>query len=310
MRTDVKVGIICAFAIVLCVVIYFVARNNAKRPPTPEAPGQSSLLASRTDPTLPEPGIPVASAPGSGVGGGLIGLPSTMTPAPSSLGIPTPGMGPTLATSGAGTPTVTGPMFGAPMTFTPPPGASTPAALTSGLPTTGTPTPAHSTMVITSLPGLTGTPSLALPASPTTYKIQQGDMLYPISKKYNVTVDAIKAANPGIDSSHLKINAVIKIPAPVAVATPHTATPGAITPATPTTPHVATPATPRTAVAASTSIKPGTTYTVKKGDTLMTIAKAAYGSKTDGWKKIFRANLGELTDPDDVPVGTKIVIPQ
>jgi LysM repeat protein len=162
------------------------------------------------------------------------------------------------------------------------------------LPTSGLP-PMESTTTVTGLPGGTATPSLAPPSAATTHKIQQGDMLSTIARKYNVSVKALQNANPGIDPTHLRINSIIKIPAstPVAAA-----------------PRATTPASGRTVVTASTTIKPGTTYKVKKGDTLTTIAKAAYGSGHEGVRKIFQANRGELTDPNVVPVGTEIVIPR
>jgi nucleoid-associated protein YgaU len=49
---------------------------------------------------------------------------------------------------------------------------------------------------------------------------------------------------------------------------------------------------------------------VKKGDTLASIARAAYGSSgNSGWQKIFHANRAEINDPDIVPVGTELKIP-
>ena len=324
MRTDVKVGLICAFAIVLCVVIYFVARGNNPKKPTVADSGTrgSTLLTTRNNSgTLPDPtAIPaVASAPSSAVGGGLIGLPSTVTPAPSGFGSAptpgpeatlasptTPGMGPTLATSGAGTTGIGTSGFATPASAIP--ASGTPATLSpsSILPSgpTRSATPSRSTMEVSALPGTTGTPSLTVPTGATTYKIKQGDTPNSIARKFNVTTSALEAANPGLEPTRLKIDAVIKIPASTAVA----AHPSAATPATPRT-TAAAPSAPRPAVAAAT-IKPGSTYKVKKGDTLITIAKAAYGTTSGGWQKIFRANRTELTDPDIVPVGTQIVIPQ
>ena len=50
------------------------------------------------------------------------------------------------------------------------------------------------------------------------------------------------------------------------------------------------------------------TYTVKKGDTLYSLAKRYYG---DGklWPRIFDANRDKLKDASVVPVGTVLVIP-
>lgn len=183
-----------------------------------------------------------------------------------------------------------------PTTSTPGTGTAGPVTL-GGAPLIPTPVgPTQPTLVITTQPGAAAL--TVTTGSATTYKIQRGDMLGPIAKKYGVTVSAIEAANPGIDSARLKIDAVIKIPAPA-----HGATPLATT-------RPATPATrPAVVTTVATTIKPGTTYMVKKGDTLTTIAKAAYGA-TGSWKKIFQANQRAIANPDIVPIGTQITIPQ
>jgi DNA segregation ATPase FtsK/SpoIIIE, S-DNA-T family len=335
MRTDVKVGLICAFAIVLCVVIYFVARGNNTKHPVPVAnsgANAGSLLPTNNNSgALPDStAVPaVASAPSNAVGGGLIGLPSTVTPAPSGLANPstpapstmtvlptTPGMGPSLATSGAGAPGAGASGYGTsgygtfgsatPTSASPSLGSTSSASTPSILPADPTlsATPSHSTLDVTALPRVTGTPSLAVSAGPTTYKIQQGDTPGSIAHKFNVTSKALLAANPGMEATRLKINSVIKIPA----STPAVAHSSTATPATPRT-AAAAPSAARTTVAAPT-IKPGTTYKVKKGDTLNTIARAAYGTASGGVRKIFQANRSALTDPDLVPVGAEIVIPQ
>ncbi len=46
-----------------------------------------------------------------------------------------------------------------------------------------------------------------------THAIVAGDTLSNLAKKYNVSLTALEAANPGVDSSHLKIGQVITIPA-------------------------------------------------------------------------------------------------
>lgn len=46
-----------------------------------------------------------------------------------------------------------------------------------------------------------------------THAIVTGDTLSSLAKKYNVSLQAIEAANPGVDSSHLRIGQVINIPA-------------------------------------------------------------------------------------------------
>ncbi len=257
MRTDVKVGLICAFAIVLCVVIYFVARGNSRPNAARAADNTVVRAAEPARPATPAPAttsdpiIPDRSV-ASAVGGDV-------------LRISPPGMGPQ------------------------------------------TPAPGTVPLIPQTMPAVTPRPSLEIPSlslgatltGATTYKIQKGDMLGAISKKFNVPVKTIEAANPGIDSTRLKIDSIIKIPAAsTAVATTRPAT----------TPPATRPAvTPGTTVAVT--IKPGTTYKVKKGDTLAAIAKAAYGT-TVGWQKIFQANRSSLNDPNIVPVGASIVIPQ
>ncbi|KAL8897596.1 MAG: hypothetical protein Q9207_007131, partial [Kuettlingeria erythrocarpa] len=44
------------------------------------------------------------------------------------------------------------------------------------------------------------------------YTIQSGDTFFAIAKKLGLSVDAIKAANPGVDPSSLKVGQVIKLP--------------------------------------------------------------------------------------------------
>ena len=56
------------------------------------------------------------------------------------------------------------------------------------------------------LPGSPGQPSMRF------YIIQQGDTIYKLAGKYGTTVEAIMAANPGIDPYNLQIGQVIKIP--------------------------------------------------------------------------------------------------
>ena len=52
----------------------------------------------------------------------------------------------------------------------------------------------------------------------------------------------------------------------------------------------------------------GSSYTVKKGDSLGGISKKVYG-KSKYWRKIYEANQSTLKSPDRLYVGQKLVIP-
>ena len=81
------------------------------------------------------------------------------------------------------------------------------------------------------------------------YVVVKGDTLTTIAKAHHVTLKELEAANPGVDSKHLKLKQKLVIPASTGAAT---AAPASVTP---------------------TAEAGGDTYTVKSGDTLTTIAK-------------------------------------
>ena len=53
---------------------------------------------------------------------------------------------------------------------------------------------------------------------------------------------------------------------------------------------------------------PGSSYTVKSGDTLSKIAKEQYGD-ANAYMKIFNANKDQLSDPDQIKPGQVLAIP-
>ena len=96
-------------------------------------------------------------------------------------------------------------------------------------------------------------------AADTTYKVEKGDTLYSISRKYQITVAELRAANNLSENDVIKVGQKLKIPsadisAAAALATDNKAT---------TTSSSAT-------LSATTKTKE---YTVVKGDTMYSIAK-------------------------------------
>ncbi len=107
------------------------------------------------------------------------------------------------------------------------------------------------------------------PSGSFAYTIKSGDTLFQLARKYNTTVAAIIAINPGIDPNNLKIGQVICIPK----AAP-----------TPSCPN-------------------GTLYTIKCGDTLFELSKKFNVSV----EAIIKANPG--IEPENLQIGQVICIP-
>jgi LysM repeat protein len=127
------------------------------------------------------------------------------------------------------------------------------------------------------VPPPTPPPADVTPGS--TYEVVKGDTLGSIAKAHHVSLTALEAANPGVDSKHLKIKQKLNIPASTAPAASATAI-----------------AAPADATAA------GETYAVKSGDSLTKIAKAHHVSLN----ALKAAN--NLTT-DHIKVGQKLKIP-
>ena len=125
-------------------------------------------------------------------------------------------------------------------------------------------------------------PDLTPPSSAgTDHVVVKGDSFYTLSKKYNVTMRAITEANPGVDSSKLKIGQKLKIPAATVAS-----------------------ATSLAHAAAGDSKGNGAeqTYTVKSGDNLMKIAKA-YSVSLKSLRSV------NALKTDQIKVGQKLKIP-
>ncbi|WP_077369080.1 LysM peptidoglycan-binding domain-containing protein [Anaerosalibacter sp. Marseille-P3206] len=118
-------------------------------------------------------------------------------------------------------------------------------------------------------------PSAAPPVPPCPggilYTIRAGDTFFKIAQQYNITVDALMRANPGVDPNNLQIGQVICIPISA--------------PPTPTCPN-------------------GFLYTIRAGDTLYLLAQR-YNTTVQA---IIAANPG--INPNNLQIGQVICIPR
>ncbi|MDD2202081.1 MAG: LysM domain-containing protein [Firmicutes bacterium] len=103
----------------------------------------------------------------------------------------------------------------------------------------------------------------------TIYIIRQGDTLFAIAQRFGTTVNALIAANPGINPLNLIVGQAICIPVPGPAPVPC----------------------------------PGFIYTIQPGDTYYLIA-LRYGTSVDA---LIRANPG--VDPNRLQVGQRICVP-
>jgi nucleoid-associated protein YgaU len=128
------------------------------------------------------------------------------------------------------------------------------------------------------------------------HKVKSGETLGGIAKdvlgsasKWQVIADA----NPGVDPYALREGMELKIPIGGAAAA---------STASETLAQSPSPAPSEGAAA-------GSTYKVRRGETLETISKKVYGTKTR-WPEIWVANLAKLEDPNDVFEGMTLSLPR
>ncbi len=107
------------------------------------------------------------------------------------------------------------------------------------------------------------------PAGTKPYTVRAGDTFYSLAQRFGTTVEAIMAANPGVDPDRLMIGQVICIPTPL---------PGVCPPGT-------------------------RSYTLQAGDTFYSLAQR-FGTTVEA---IMAANPG--VDPDRLQIGQVICIP-
>jgi nucleoid-associated protein YgaU len=137
------------------------------------------------------------------------------------------------------------------------------------------------------------------PAEPRFHEVASGDNLTKIAKKYygsktTTGISLIRTANALSDESMLRVGQKLTIPelrddGKVAVVAGGKGAPVHASEAVP-------------------SLKPGSVYTVRSGDTLPRISKRAYGT-ADKWHEIWLANFNVIDDPEKVSPGTRLKLP-
>ena len=224
----------------------------------------------REDPPIakraPEPPLPPITPPDTA---------SPVTPAP------VPPVGGTPVAGGAGTLAPLAPLPPAGTSVTPLPGAAVPPAPAPVTPAPApVPAPPVPTAPIPPAPAPTPEPAPLAPAGEAkVHVVAKNDSFYTMSKKYGVGMKAIEAANPGVDSTRLKIGQKINIPAAAPKAASTTG-----------------------GSKAGPAVAESGTYTVKSGDNLGKIAKN-HGTTV---AKLREAN-GLKTD--QIKVGQKLKLP-
>jgi LysM repeat protein len=174
-----------------------------------------------------------------------------------------------------------------PEAFTPPP-SSTPPPLVAQVPPSPTDTAPPTAQVETQAPPTIVNipqpvehapipPQLPTTGSASQHVVVKGDSFSTIAKKYGITAKAVSEANPGIDSTKLKIGQKLAVPAPSRTIA-------------------------ATGATGSGSNGGEKTYVVKSGDTLFKIAKN-YGVSP---KTLRTANHLRT---DQIKVGQKLTIP-
>jgi nucleoid-associated protein YgaU len=270
MRSEVKIGIICAFVLVLGLVSWFVW--SPSKPERAVAGGGGAAGPSgETGPRVPPPG--------RGLG---------MSPSPSYADSPAP-VAPA-ATTGPGSlsddPRPSG------LRDQPSP-ATAPAypPLSPGLPDMGHVAASGPAPLLP--PGFGAT---TLPGTATEYAVKKGDSVWTIAKQFKVSRASLMAANNLTAESILHEKQVLKIPASGTGMAPTTR--GSTHPGGTATTHAA----PGTRPA-------GATYTVKAGDSLRKIAKNVYSDESK-WKQIYTANKAAIgSDANDITAGMVLKIP-
>jgi LysM repeat protein len=184
------------------------------------------------------------------------------------------------------------------------PSAATPTNVASATP----PDAAAASSAIPTNPFATDTAAPAPPPGPTKdYTVAKGDSFYKIAKANHITMAALTAANPGVDSAKLKPGQTLHLPvaadaasAPSAPAT--VAGAGSVPPDSAPAPAPAATSSSKSKTSGAKASSGGTKYVVKKGDTLGKIAKA-HGTTVKAIK------LANGLSSDQISVGKTIKLP-
>ena len=150
-------------------------------------------------------------------------------------------------------------------------------------------------------PQTPATPSPSPTADASVHTVEQGDNFSTLAKKFlgdgNLYL-LVQQANPGVDSSRLKIGQKVNIPGRAAVEAAQAKIAPSKTAATPT------------AAAASTVADSGYTHIVAAGETLHSIAERRLG-RAALWKDIYALNKAAIgDDPEQLPVGLTLRLPK
>lgn len=277
MRLRIRIGL-CLIPLAFLLSGCFQQAGTALEPidnsSLPNLPQDTPVLS-----TSPTPGIQsIPASPTPGVAITIISptraLPATSTPVSFDATTPIGGaQGDTTPTEAFVTPfSPLGPVT--PVVPTLVPDSTQPVATPSGLIT----------------PTALGNPDAA---SSCAHTIQPGENLYRIALKYEVTLQALRNANPQVSGDLIQPGEVLNIPDCVPEGGAQAATP------IPAGPVTAAP----TAEAPAGPAAGGTTYVVKTGDTLYTIA-IRFGVTIND---IVEAN--NLTNPNRLAIGQELIIP-
>jgi nucleoid-associated protein YgaU len=124
-----------------------------------------------------------------------------------------------------------------------------------------------------------------------THKVVYGETLSSIAAEYygnRGSYTKIAAANPGIDPNRLKVGTVLKIPDL----------------------KDSSRSAEGSSASAAEKAAPGTTYTVKPGDSLQKISSKLYGS-SDKWQKIYELNRSSIgSNPQLLKAGAVLKLPE